>query len=211
MGYPFIWDYYYADRSCYNKVQWDQSITAVTLVMSTENTYLTTRGKYIITRYCELHNPCNGRTYIRLLTKQNILYVVCGIHRTQNGFNSSPPSATYMCQWTGSAVLQIMTCHLFGAKPLSKQMLGYCNWTLRDKIQWNFNLNKKIFSDEKAFEYTICKMAAILSRGDELRSYSVIGMLLPLIIIIMQNCSQALNAYSKWSRGVSKCWFGIFC
>ena len=40
--------------------------------------------------------------------------------------NSSPPSATYMHQWTGSAVVQIMACHLFGTKPLSKPMLGYC-------------------------------------------------------------------------------------
>ena len=30
--------------------------------------------------------------------------------------NSSPPSATYMCQWIGSAVLKIMACHLFNAK-----------------------------------------------------------------------------------------------
>ena len=100
--------------SCYNKVQWDQSITAVTLVMSTENTYLTTRGRYMITRYCELHSPSNGRTYIRLLIKQNTLYVVCGIHRIQNGFNSSPPSATYMRQWTGSALVQIMAWRRIG-------------------------------------------------------------------------------------------------
>ena len=40
--------------------------------------------------------------------------------------NSSPPSATYMRQWTGSALLQIMAWRLFGAKPLSKPMLGYC-------------------------------------------------------------------------------------
>ena len=32
--------------------------------------------------------------------------------------NSSPPSAAYMHQWTGSALVQIMTCRLPGAKPL---------------------------------------------------------------------------------------------
>ena len=41
-------------------------------------------------------------------------------------FNSSPPSAAYMRQWVGSALIQIMACRLFGARPLSKQMLGYC-------------------------------------------------------------------------------------
>ena len=36
--------------------------------------------------------------------------------------NSSPPSTAYM----RSALFQIMVCHLFGAKPLSKSMLGHC-------------------------------------------------------------------------------------
>ena len=43
-----------------------------------------------------------------------------------NGINSYPPSATCMCQWIGSALVQIMVCRLFGAKLLSKLMLGYC-------------------------------------------------------------------------------------
>ena len=40
--------------------------------------------------------------------------------------NSSPPSAAYVRQWTGSALVQIMACCLFVAKPLSEPMLGYC-------------------------------------------------------------------------------------
>ena len=36
------------------------------------------------------------------------------------------PSAAYMRQRTGSALLQIMACRLVGAKPLSKPMLEYC-------------------------------------------------------------------------------------
>ena len=46
-----------------------------------------------------------------------------------------------------------------------KQMLGYFNWTLRNKLHWNFNQNIKIFIHEKAFENIVCEMAAILSRG----------------------------------------------
>ena len=38
--------------------------------------------------------------------------------------NSSPPSATYMRQWIWSALVQIMACPLFCAKPLSEPMLG---------------------------------------------------------------------------------------
>ena len=40
-----------------------------------------------------------------------------------NHINSTPPSATYMRQWIGSALVQIMACHLFGAKPLSEGVL----------------------------------------------------------------------------------------
>ena len=40
--------------------------------------------------------------------------------------NSSPPSTAYMHHLIGSALVQIMACRLFGAKPLSKPMLGYC-------------------------------------------------------------------------------------
>ena len=33
------------------------------------------------------------------------------------------PSAAYMRQWTGSALVQVMACRLFGAKPLPEPML----------------------------------------------------------------------------------------
>ena len=41
-------------------------------------------------------------------------------------FNSSPPSAAYMRRWIVSALVMIITCHLFGAKPFSKPILGCC-------------------------------------------------------------------------------------
>ena len=36
------------------------------------------------------------------------------------------PSDAYMRQWIGSALVQIMACSLFSAKPISKLMQGYC-------------------------------------------------------------------------------------
>ena len=38
------------------------------------------------------------------------------------------------------------------------------NWTLRNKLQWNFNRNSNIFIQEKAFGSVVCEMAAILSQ-----------------------------------------------
>ena len=58
----------------------------------------------------------------------------------------------------------IMACRLVGAKPLSKPMRGYCFWTIRNKLQWNFNRNSYILIQENAFENVVCDMVAIMSR-----------------------------------------------
>ena len=47
--------------------------------------------------------------------------------------NSYPPSAVYTRLWNGSALVQVMACRLFGAKPLLEPMLAYCqldSWEL---------------------------------------------------------------------------------
>ena len=53
--------------------------------------------------------------------------------------NSTPPSATYMRHWTRSALVQIMACRLFGAKPLPEPMLTFRE--IRLKFQ-NFSYMK---------------------------------------------------------------------
>ena len=72
--------------------------------------------------------------------------------------NSSPPSAAYMRQWIGSALVQIMACRLYGAKPsLSKPMLGYWNLDLINKLQWNFNQNTNIFIHKRHLKSSSAK------------------------------------------------------
>ena len=51
--------------------------------------------------------------------------------------NSSPSCATYMRQWIGLALVEIMACRLFGAKPLSKPMLGYCQLHPHSSGHWS--------------------------------------------------------------------------
>ena len=46
-------------------------------------------------------------------------------HPTHLRLKSSPLSAAYMRQWIGPEFIKIKACNLFGAKPLSKPMLGY--------------------------------------------------------------------------------------
>ena len=77
----------------------------------------------------------------------------------------SPLSAAYMCQWMESALVQIMACHLFGTKPLSKPMLGYCQLEL-NSLQWNFIKLQNLSFAKIHLKMWSARMAAILSRGE---------------------------------------------
>ena len=94
--------------------------------------------------------------------------------------NSSPPSVACIRQLIGSALVQIMACRLFGAKPSSKLMLGYCQLDFRNKLRWLFNQNSKHFIHENASEITVSEMAAILSKGrwmnQYVKGYSSVGL-----------------------------------
>ena len=71
--------------------------------------------------------------------------------------NSAPPNAAYMHQWIGSALVRILVCRLFGAKPLSKPMLCYCQLVLSNKFQWIFKQNTKLFTHENVSESVDCE------------------------------------------------------
>ena len=79
--------------------------------------------------------------------------------------NSSPSSGAYMCLWIGSALVQIIAWRLFGAKPLSKSMLGYCELDPYEQTSVNFQSKYKTFHSRKRILKIVCEMAAILSRG----------------------------------------------
>ena len=40
------------------------------------------------------------------------------------------------------------------------------NWTLGNKLQWNFDQNTKLLIHENATENNVCEMEAILSKGE---------------------------------------------
>ena len=64
-------------------------------------------------------------------------------------FNSSPPSAAYMRQWTGSALVQVVACHVFGAKPLPEPMLAYCQLVCWEQISVKFESEFSHFHSRK--------------------------------------------------------------
>ena len=52
--------------------------------------------------------------------------------------NSSPPSAAYMDQRTGSSLVQVMACRRIGDKPLPKLMLANCLLDFWEQISVKF-------------------------------------------------------------------------
>ena len=77
--------------------------------------------------------------------------------------NSSPPSAAYMRQWPRSALIQIMACRLFVAKPLSELMLGHCQFGPQEQTLAKFEQKYKLFIQENASETFVYDTVAILS------------------------------------------------
>ena len=95
--------------------------------------------------------------------------------------NSSPPSAAYMRQSTGSPLFQVMACRLFGAKPLPEPML--VNWALNwGQVSVKFKLDFYHFHTRKY----ICKC-----RLQKWRLYCPEGGELSLLVtkMIILNCS----------------------
>ena len=68
----------------------------------------------------------------------NFSYLAHYIKRRTDKNTSSPPSAAYMRHGSWSALVQIMACRIFSAKPLSKPHWVIVNWNLGNKIQWSF-------------------------------------------------------------------------
>ena len=79
-------------------------------------------------------------------------------------FNSSPSSAAYVRQWTGSILVL-------------SHYLNWCwfivNWTPGKNIQWNSNRNSIIFLSEKCIWYCrLPKLRPFWPGGDELKCLS---------------------------------------
>ena len=66
-------------------------------------------------------------------------------------FKPLRPKQKHMCQGTGSSLVQVMHCHLVGAKPLPEPMWTYCELDPLAKLQGNFNRNSTFFHWRKCF------------------------------------------------------------
>ena len=54
-----------------------------------------------------------------------------------------------MCQWTGSSLVQVTACGLFGAKPLPKPMLTFCQFDPQEQTAVEFQSKCRTFHSRK--------------------------------------------------------------
>ena len=83
--------------------------------------------------------------------------------------NSSPPSAIYLCCWTGSALMQIMACRLFSAKSLPEPMPTCCQLNLYEQSTVKFESKyKKNHSRKCVWKCSLQNGGHFVQGGDEL-------------------------------------------
>ena len=82
--------------------------------------------------------------------------------------NSSSPNAAYMRQWIGSSLVQVMACHLFGAKLLREPVLAY--WQLHSWRQISVKFESEFYhfhSRKCIWNCRLPKWRSCCPRGDE--------------------------------------------
>ena len=88
--------------------------------------------------------------------------------------NWSPPSDAYMHQRIGSALVKIMACRLFGAKPLTEPKLPYCQLDSWEQFSVKFESEFSHFHSRKCtWKYRLPKWWPFCSGGDELIQHNM--------------------------------------
>ena len=70
-----------------------------------------------------------------------------------------------MRQSTGSALVQVMACRLFGTKPLPEPMLADCQLDAQEQTSVKFESKYKLFIDENAFQNVFCQIGDHFVQG----------------------------------------------
>ena len=65
---------------------------------------------------------------------------------TKKAFNSSSPNAAYIHQWSESILVQVMACHLVGAKPLPEPMMNVCQVDPQEQTSVELKIKMQISS-----------------------------------------------------------------
>ena len=117
--------------------------------------------------------------------------------------NSSSPSDAYMHQWCGSALVQVMACLLFDAKPLPEPMLVYCQSHSWEQISVKFDSEFLSFSFKKMhLKLSSAKMAAIFSRERWVDRLIHDGCILQINLSLQWKCSYFDSTAARQSEAI---------
>ena len=115
--------------------------------------------------------------------------------------NSSPPSPTYMRQWTGSALVQEMACRLFGATWTNADLLSIRLLGINFSEIWSEIL---LFSFKKMhLKMSSAKMVAILSRGRWVHYLPTLHLQLH-VTSVMNTQNNLMNGHKRISKYMNK-------
>ena len=121
----------------------------------------------------------------------------CTYLKVSQYYYPPPTSATYMRQWIGSALVQIMSFRLFGTKPLSKPMLGYCQLLSNGPLGTNFNEIlieiRKFHSRKCIWKYCLWSGGHLVQGGDKLKMAVTWVIYIPSLTLNIQRsfCARA--------------------
>ena len=120
-----------------------------------------------------------------------------------NVLTYSPPSAPYMCQWIGSALVQIMACRLLGAKPLSEPMLTYCQLEPKEYISMKYHFKLNYFHSRKCVWTCRLRNGGHFVQGRWVKEASPVCVLVlhqPVPAIQPAYSTNAANCYKHWTE-----------
>ena len=83
-----------------------------------------------------------------------------------------------------------MACSLFDAKHYLNECWPIASWTLKNKLQWHFNRNSNIFTEDNIFWYIVCKMLTTMS---------------------LPRCVNQSQATTNHTKAVTTCILGMNC
>ena len=127
---------------------------------------------------------------------------LCNMIRIFIHINSSPPSAAFMRPWTGSALVQVMACRLFGAKPFPGPVLAYCQSDSREQFSVKFESEFYHFHSRKCIlKCRLPKWRPFCPGGDKLILF--LFLVLKLMWQLIHNNDVIMSAMASQITGIS--------
>ena len=114
-------------------------------------------------------SPCDHKIWW-MTSKNNRIPLLYYVKLCASLNSLTPPSAAYMRQCTGSSLVDVTACRLFGAKPLPQTMLAYCQLGSREYISVKFEFECYHFHSRKCIWKCCLSKRQPFCPGGEIKS-----------------------------------------